>query len=169
MKKVLVFATRVGTPLALAGLIIGVFFLIVRLMISSGLIPQVTVEAGGTILLRIVNGLIILSLFAVILGFVGYWIRIRNPKIDPHYVGIETPDEYSLSQLVNLIATQRDVTINFASNCDEFVRQARIEKGKHEGRDMKHLLESLKQRVKGQSINYAVKKEDDKRYEIVCK
>ena len=169
MNKILVFATRVGTPVALGGLIIGVFFLIVRLIISTGLIPQVTVDMGGTILLRIINGFIILSLVAVVLGFVGYWIRIRNPKIDPHYVNFETPHEYSLSQLVAFIATQRNVTINFSSNCDELVRQARIEPGKHEGRDMKHLLESLKQRVKGQSINYAVKREDDKRYEIVCK
>jgi hypothetical protein len=169
VKQFLAVATRVGTPLALGGLIIGVFFLIVRLVISAGLIPQVTVESGGTILLRIINGFIILSLVAVVLGFLGFWLRIRYPKINPNYVNFTSPQEYSLSQLVAVIAAKRNVTINFNSNCDESVRKARIEPGNHEGRDMKHLLESLKQRVKGQSISYAVKKEDDKRYEIVCK
>jgi len=75
MDKVLAIATKVSTPLALGGLIIGVFFLIVKLIISAGLIPQVTVETGGTILLRIINGFIILSLVAVVLGFVGYIIQ----------------------------------------------------------------------------------------------
>jgi hypothetical protein len=75
MDKILAIATKVSTPLALGGLIVGFFFLIVKLIISAGLIPQVTVETGGTILLRIINGFIILSLVAVVLGFVGYLIQ----------------------------------------------------------------------------------------------
>lgn len=169
MKDFLAFATRVSTPVALGGLIIGVFFLIVRLVISADLIPQVTVETGGTILLRIINGFIILSLVAVVLGFFGFWLRIRYPKINRDYVNFSSDQERSLWQLVGVVADKRNVTINFNSDCDESVRNARIEPGSYEGRDVKHLLESLKQRVKGQSISYAVKKEGDKRYEIVCK
>jgi hypothetical protein len=75
MERILAIATKVSTPLALGGLIVGLFFFVVKLIISAGLIPQVTVEAGGTILLRIINGFIILSLVAVVLGFVGYVIQ----------------------------------------------------------------------------------------------
>ena len=75
MDKILNIATKVSTPLALGGLIVGIFFLIVRQIISTGLIPQLTVETGGTIILRIINGFIILSLVAIVLGFVGYVIK----------------------------------------------------------------------------------------------
>lgn len=169
MKTFLAFATRVRNPIALGGLIIGVFFLIVRLVISAGLIPQVTAQTGGTILLRIINGFIILSLVAVVLGFAGFVIGKRYPKLDPNYVNVTSDQERSLSQLITVIATKRNVTINFHPDCDETIRRARVEPGKYEGRDMKHLLESFKQRVKGKSISYAVRKEGERRYEIVCK
>jgi hypothetical protein len=67
------------------------------------------------------------------------------------------------------IATSRNVTINFNPDCDDSIRKARIEPGNYEGIDIKSLLESLKQRVKGKSIAYVVMKESEKRYEIVCK
>ena len=72
MDRILAIATKVATPLALGGLIVGVFFLILRQIISAGLIPQVTSETGGMILLRIINGFIVLALVATVLGFLGY-------------------------------------------------------------------------------------------------
>jgi hypothetical protein len=88
VNKILAIATRVGTPLGLGGLIAGFFFFIVKLVISAGLIPQMTSQTGGIILLRIINGFIILSLVAVVLGFVGFVIDKRYPKLNPNYVSL---------------------------------------------------------------------------------
>jgi len=75
MNKILAIATKVSTPLALAGLIVGFFFLIVKQIIAANLIPQVSQAVGGTILLRIIDGFIVLSFLAVVLGFLGYLIQ----------------------------------------------------------------------------------------------
>lgn len=169
MDKILAIATKVASPLALGGLIVGVFFLILRQIISAGLIPQVTPETGGEILLRIINGFLVLALVATVLGFLGYVIRMRYPQLDPNYVNIGTGGDLTLTQIVNAVAKARNVTISFSPNCKNSVRSAIIEGESHEGRNIEEFLENLKQRVKGTSINYVVKKEGAKRYEIVCK
>jgi len=169
VSRILEIATRVSKPISLAGLIVGIFFLIVRLIVSYGLIPQVSAVAGGVILLRIINGFIVLSVLAVVLGFVAYVIRVQNPKLHPTYVSVVTDTPWTLAQIVNAVRQGQNVTINFNANCGPSVRTAKIEPGKHEGSDIKRFLENLKQRVAGESIDYSVKQEGDRRYEIVCK
>lgn len=169
MHRILAIATRIGNPLALAGFVVGVFFLIVRQVISFGLIPQVTVDTGGVILLRIINGLLILCLVAIILGFVGYLISKRYPDLDPNHVSVGTPPDSTLAQIVKAVARGRNVTINFSPQCGADVRNAVIEGTNHEASSIELLLEELKQRVKGETIKYSVKKEGAKRYLISCK
>lgn len=87
MKQILDIALEITTPLSLAGFFAGAFFLISRLIISSlkkrGHAPQ-------AIVIRIINYFFILSLLAMVLGFVAYLLTNGAPPVmtnpDPTFV-----------------------------------------------------------------------------------
>jgi len=172
MEKILRIATSVSTPLALSGLIVGVLFLIFKQILSMNIFPQLSSEAGGTIIIKLINTLLILSLVSIVLGFIAYiaprYLRSSYPTLSPEYVQVGIDQDKTLEEIVRAVATERNVTVNFNQKCDQSIRGAIIEAGTHEGNNIKEFLENLRQRVKGQSINYNVIKEGDRRYEITC-
>lgn len=170
MDRILTIATRVATPLALGGLVVALFFFIVRQIISAGLIPQVTQQTGGALLMRIINVFFVLALVAIVLGAVGYIVKLvwKGPTVHPGFVSIGTPPNQTLAQIVHAVATARNVTINFNAACGPSIRNAIIEGQKHEADSIELLLENLKDRVTGNSIDYSVKKQGARRYEIIC-
>lgn len=172
MGNILEIAAKVSTPLALSGLIIGALFLIFRQVLSMNIFPQLSRQLGGKIIIKIINTFLTLALVAIVLGFISYVlptiINAYYPKLDHEYVNIGTDEEQPLEKVVHAVAAGRNVTINFNQNCDQSVRSSMIEAGDHEGKNIKELLENLKQRVKGRSINYYVTQEGERRYEIIC-
>ena len=64
----------VSTPLALAGLIAGGFFLFVRQLIGKPVVSKLTEEHGHELAKRVVIFFFVLSLVAVALGFTGFLI-----------------------------------------------------------------------------------------------
>lgn len=173
MGSILEIAAKVSTPLALGGLIIGALFLTFRQLLSMNIFPQLSRQLGGKIIIKIINTFLILALVAIVLGFISYvlptFINAYYPKLDREYVDVGTDEDKPLEKVVRVIAMARNVTINFNRNCDQSVRNAMIEAGDHEGKDVKELLENLKQRVKGPSINYSVTQEGERRYELICR
>jgi hypothetical protein len=173
MGNILDIAAKVSTPLALGGLIIGALFLIFRQILSMKIFPELSKQLGGKIIIKIINTFLILALVAIILGFVAYVlptiINAYYPKLDREYVDVGTGEDKPLEKIVREVAIGWDVTINFNPNCGQQVRGALIEAGNHEGENIKALLENLKQRVKGPSINYSVTQEGESRYEIICR
>lgn len=172
MENILEIAAKVSTPLALGGLIIGALFLTFRQLLSMNIFPQLNRQLGGKIIIKIINTFLILALVAIVLGFVSYVLpTIMNayyPKLDPDSMDVGTDRDQPLEQVVRAIASAGNVTINFNRNCDQSVRNAMIEAGDHRGKDVKELLENLRQRVKGPGVNYSVMQEGERRYELIC-
>ncbi|MBC8029571.1 MAG: hypothetical protein H7Z16_05615 [Pyrinomonadaceae bacterium] len=173
MGNILDIAARVSTPLALGGLIVGALFLIFRQILAMNIFPQLSRQLGGKIIIKIINTFLTLALVAIILGFISYVLpTIMNayyPKLDREYVNVGTDEDQTLENIVRAVALGQNVTINFNPNCDQATRSAVIEAGDHEGNSIKEFLEHLKQRVKGQSIDYTVAQEGERRYEINCR
>jgi hypothetical protein len=165
-------ATKVSTPLALGGLIVGALFLTFRQILSMNIFPQLTKQLGGKVIIKIIHTFLILALVATVLGFIAYVlptiINAYYPKLDPDYVNVGTGEDQPLEKVVRTVAAATNVTINFNDNCGPSVRNAIIEAGNHEGKNLGEFLENLKQRVKGPSINYSVKQEGGRRYELLC-
>lgn len=172
MEKILEIASKVSTPLALSGLIIGVLFLIFRQILSMNIFPQLSRQLGGRIIIKIINSFLILALVSIVLGFIAYilptLIKSYYPQLQPDYVDVGTDEDKSLEEIIAAVAKVKNVTINFQPNCNQTVRRAVVEAGDHEGNSIKEFLENLKQRVKGNGVNYSVNQEGERRYEIVC-
>lgn len=173
MGNILEIAAKVSTPLALGGLIIGTLFLTFRQILSLNIFPRLNRQLGGKIIIKIINAFLTLALVAIVLGFVAYVlptiINAYYPKLDEEYVNVGTPEDQHLEKVVRTVALGTNVTINFGPDCGQPVRTAMIEAGDHEGDNIKELLENFKQRVKGPGINYSVKQEGERRYEIICR
>jgi hypothetical protein len=71
-EKLIQIAIQVSNPLALAGLIAALFFLLAREMLSRGLFPQLAQSAGGKLLRHVVDRFFVLALVAMVLGFTGF-------------------------------------------------------------------------------------------------
>ena len=173
MGDIFEIATRVSTPLALGGLVVGSLFLTFRQILSMKIFPQLSRQLGGKIIIKIINTFLVLALVAITLGFIAYVtpavLDAYYPRLNPEYVDMGTDEDLPLEKLVRVVAATQDVTINFNQGCPERVRGALVEAGNHNGKDIAGLLENFKQRVKGEGVSYSVRREGERRYEIVCR
>src|SRR6266851_924443 len=76
MEKLFEIATKVSTPLMLAGFIACAFFLILNQILRKNLFPKLTRQLSAEIVRLIINKLFILALIALILGFIGFVLAI---------------------------------------------------------------------------------------------
>lgn len=79
MGPVLEIATKISTPLMLAGFLAGAFFLILRQVVAKNIFPQLTKKVSGSILVLVINRLFVLSLVAMVLGFAGFVLVTAMP------------------------------------------------------------------------------------------
>ena len=100
--------------------------------------------------------------------FYNQWFPNKSEHGSDTYVDVGTDKPYPLETIVSLVAKTRNVTIYFDPGCGLSIKRALIEPGDHDGENIKDLLEKLKQRVRGESINYNIKEEGESRYEITC-
>jgi hypothetical protein len=106
----------------------------------------------------------------MILGVFSYiLVDAYYPRLKPEYVNVGTDRDKSLDEVIAAVALARNVTIVFNANCDHSVRGSLVEKGTHEGNNLKDFLENLKSRIKGPAVTYAVIQEGARRYEIICR
>lgn len=71
-------ASRISTPLALAGFALATLFFIFRQLLAKNIFPRLSRAIGGALLRQIVDRLFILALVAMILGFAGYIVVNRG-------------------------------------------------------------------------------------------
>lgn len=81
MNSIFDIASKVATPLALAGLFGAILFFTLRRILQAHFVSQVGKNQSAQILLRIINYLFILCLVGMILGFAGYVLRFSRPEI----------------------------------------------------------------------------------------
>jgi hypothetical protein len=72
MQKVFEIASNISTPLALGGFVSAILFLILRQILRLGIFSAVSGPQTSRVILVVVNRLFVLSIIAVILGFLGY-------------------------------------------------------------------------------------------------
>src|SRR4051812_28368551 len=70
-------ASKIASPLALAGFFGAVLFLTLRRILQAHFISTVRRDDSARILLRIINLLFAISFLATLLGFLGYVLRMR--------------------------------------------------------------------------------------------
>src|SRR5436305_5740886 len=92
MQHVFELASSISTPLALAGFLAAAFFFIAKQLIDRDFFSRLTTQHSARLLTLIVNRLFLLSLVAMILGFLGYALTKIIPK--------PNPGSLSLSQFV---------------------------------------------------------------------
>jgi hypothetical protein len=99
---ILEVASRVSTPLALAGLVAGVVLVAFLGVLKANLIPPLSNAAGGRVVTRTIYGLIALASLAVILGFIGSRLpepdtlyRVRVNVLDPQGNSVSEADVQS--------------------------------------------------------------------------
>jgi hypothetical protein len=80
MNSIFDIASKVATPLALAGLFGAILFFTLRRILQAHFVSQVGKNQSAQILLRIINYLFILCLVGMILGFAGYVLRFSRPE-----------------------------------------------------------------------------------------
>jgi hypothetical protein len=100
MENIFRIASNVSTPLALAGLSFAILFFLVRNIIGLKIFSTLAQESTFGLLKHIFNGLFVLSLVAMILGFVGFLI-VRTKPPNPGPVG-PTKEEVWEQQAVSL-------------------------------------------------------------------
>lgn len=167
MEEIIRIAAGVNTPIALAGLFAAILFLVTRIILSLDIFANVGKAGTIKIILWIITGLFILSLVTAVLGFAGYIIKTKYPTLLETYIDVGTGEDQSLENIVNAVRVSRNVTIEFVK-CSSDVKGAVVEKGNHNGTDIKNFLEKLKQRVRGPQPEYIVEKKGESRYEIIC-
>ncbi|HVR40223.1 MAG TPA: hypothetical protein VMU84_14100, partial [Thermoanaerobaculia bacterium] len=72
MDRILEIATKVATPLALAGLIIGVLFLLFRQVLAKKIFPKLLRNQSAAVIHKIIDRMFVLALVAILLAVVAY-------------------------------------------------------------------------------------------------
>lgn len=80
MEQIFDIASRISTPLALAGFIAAAFFLILRQLLRKNIFQKLQAGDSFRIVAIIVQRLFVLSLVALVLGFAGFIVPMLAPK-----------------------------------------------------------------------------------------
>src|SRR5712692_4426284 len=137
MIKLFEFATRIRTPIALAGLVVMILYAVIRQMLKSGLFPPLDQSAGGRAVNMILKGLFALSIIAMVLGFAGYIVSLFAPPRPPANVAtkgdvgalsnkVATAHELAatnakLDQLLHLVADMRSTDKQTREKAESFL------------------------------------------------
>ena len=76
MTTFLQIATNIATPLALAGLVFTILFLVIRQILSSHLLRKITSDHTFIILMVVIRGLLWLYFAALLIGSASYFITL---------------------------------------------------------------------------------------------
>jgi len=72
-------ATNISTPLMLAGFLAATFFLVARQLLAKNFFSKLSADSSAGIIKQVIGALFVLSLVAMILGFVGFvWAPSSN-------------------------------------------------------------------------------------------
>lgn len=72
-------ASRLSTPLAVAGFVAAIFFFVIRQLLKKGIFPKLAQHHSSRIIILIIDRLFTLSLVALVFGFVGYTVALFAP------------------------------------------------------------------------------------------
>jgi hypothetical protein len=80
MDKIFEIASKISTPLALAGFFAAVFFFLLKIILEKSIFATQTKESSKQLIMFIINKIFILAICSMILGFSGYVLNIIQAK-----------------------------------------------------------------------------------------
>ena len=95
MNDILEIASRVSTPLALAGLLGALFFFLLRQLLKSEFIPRLGTEQATGLLAKLIDRFFALALMAAMLGFLGFLATVFGPMAGVPGQPRPSPEEVS--------------------------------------------------------------------------
>jgi uncharacterized protein YjbI with pentapeptide repeats len=107
MNQLFQIASSVSTPLAIAGFLAAVVFLIFRQILAKDIFPKLTAALGSTLIRAIIDRLFYLTLAALILGFIGFLAKPILEKFNFEPTTAERIGTYATS----LLSTSADARI----------------------------------------------------------
>lgn len=93
-------ASGIGSPLALAGLVVAFLFLILRQVLSLEIFVSVSKASTERLVLKTINSILIVAILCVVLGFIGF----ISPVVLPLFYKIDRTD-LSYAQRVHFLRT----------------------------------------------------------------
>jgi hypothetical protein len=163
-------ASRVSTPLGLAGVIAAFLYVILRAIIALNIFPKLTTALAGTVVLTIINRLFVLALVATVLGFFGFVIQTVAAPAKQSHAGIELLSGKTLYDAAQMIVENDSQTVKF-TECTDDVLATKVRGGPLNAATSKELLEQLQYRLVNppKPVVYSVNHLPNKGiYEILC-
>ena len=180
MERVLEIATKVSTPIAVAGLALGVLLIIFYGILKLKIFPKLNQTMGKDLLSSMMYYLYRLALVSLVLGFIAYLTPVILAAVFPQRV--VPPDsaewtvkyDYTLKQAIERVAQmgRRQVDIQ---KCSDTVMNIPIKKGTYRGTDHSDIMYQLQRSLDtpvpvvapGKDI-YTVRVDERGFYEVIC-
>lgn len=170
VEKLFEIASKVSTPLAIGGLCVMGFFLILWMILRLPIFANLEGQTAGVIKF-IIGTFFVLALVAVVLGISGYvFISVYHPPtVDQPSANI--PDGFTIRSAADLIVRPENFTVSFI-NCKENLLASELLPGPITGKTKVEEIENLPRRRKDAStpLSLVVNKIEARGvYEISCK
>jgi heme/copper-type cytochrome/quinol oxidase subunit 2 len=174
IQKVLEISTKVSTPIAVAGLVVGVLLILFYAILRLKIFPKLNQKMGKDLLSSMMKYVYRLAMVSIILGFVAYLTPKVLGEIFParsaprNYAQWENKGERSLKQAIERVAEiDRHPSVKF--DCEESVLNMKVKKGIYTGSSYTDIIKQLQNSlVEPATIKYQVRLTEEGIYEIVC-
>jgi hypothetical protein len=176
MEQVLDIATRVSTPIALAGLVVGVVLILFYTILKLNIFPKLNQSMGHNVILSTLKYLYRLAMVSIVLGVIAYLTPIvlgsifpSQPPVRPS-AKINVPTHYSIEQAIRYVARMDNhPSVNF-EGCSDSVKLLKVKGGPYEGRTYTDIIKQLQYNlVEPTTIpKYDVRLSPEGYYEITC-
>jgi hypothetical protein len=172
--KILDIASRVSTPLAVAGLVVGVLLIIFYAILKLKIFPKFNQNMGKAVISSMMKYLYRLAMVSVVLGFIAYLTPVilggiyKPPKQEAFF---DIGDGWTLRGAIEQIASGEGRTVRINSNCPEPFMKGKLRKGMIQGRSTSDLLQQLQYRLVESIPNeiYRVELTTGGFYDVDCK
>ncbi len=171
IEKLFEIASKISTPLALAGICVVVVFLILWRILGLAIFESVGGSRTAEIIKLIVGTIFVLALVAVVLGIAGYvFISVYHPpSIDRSSVNI--PEGFTIKSAAEVIVRPENFTVSYV-NCSAEALGSEVLAGPIIGKSKVEVIENLARRRKDMAtpLSLVVTKNEGRGfYEITCK
>ncbi|HEV2828822.1 MAG TPA: hypothetical protein VGW76_14600 [Pyrinomonadaceae bacterium] len=181
MDKILDIATKVSTPIAVSGLVVGVLLIVFYGILKLRIFPKLNQTMGRDVISTMMKYLYRLALVSIVLGFVAYLTPFvlgalypRRPP-PPDSATWQMRFDYTLRDAIRRVAElDSHPSVRF-ERCNDAVMNIKVKKGTYSAKNYAAIIHQLQYNLiepvpaiqQGKDI-YEVRLNEGGLYEIVC-